>query len=102
MPQVDGAGPFPLPPSLGQGPAVPPDSGPPDEGTVSGDGLLRLVYQVDKALDAIARVHPEVASAIDKVKTSLRDVIATAGKQGASTPKKRGLSSMGMSPMDKV
>ncbi len=92
MPQVDGAGPFPLPPTLGQGPAVPPDSGAPDEGTVGGDGLLRLVYQVDKALDAIARVHPEVASAIDKVKTSLRDVIASAGRSGATQPRKRGLS----------
>jgi hypothetical protein len=57
------------------------------------------VYQVDKALDAIARTFPEVAESIDKVKTSLNDVVAQATRSGASgTERKRGLSSLGMKP----
>ncbi len=59
------------------------------------EGLLRLVYQVDQALDAIARQFPGVATKVDTVKTSLEDVIATATRSGAAPPEKRGLSSIG-------
>jgi hypothetical protein len=58
------------------------------------EGLLRLIYQVDQALDAIAKQFPGVADKIDTVKTSLDDVIATATRDGAAPPKKRGLTSM--------
>jgi hypothetical protein len=58
------------------------------------EGLMRLVYQVDQALDAIARQFPGVSSQIDTVKTSLDDVIATATRDGAAPPKKRGLTAM--------
>ena len=71
--------------------------GSPEPGQDGGqlEGLLRLVYQVDQALDAIARQFPGVATKVDTVKTSLEDVIATATRSGAAPPEKRGLSAIG-------
>jgi len=92
----DSAGPLPLPPGLGQEAPAPEvsGSGSPEGGEL--EPLMRLVYQVDQALDTIARQFPEVSSEIDLVKSSLQDVIATATRNGANPPKKRGLSAMGM------
>lgn len=69
--------------------------GAPGEAGGEMDGLLKLVYQVDRALDAIAQQFPGVAGGIDTVKASLQDVIATATRSGAAPPEKRGLSAMG-------
>lgn len=90
----ESAGPLPLPPKLGQGPEGEMPSGPPDPAGGETEGLLRLIFQVDQALDTIARQFPGVADKIDTVKTSLDDVIATATRDGAAPPKKRGLTSM--------
>lgn len=91
---TQGAGPLPLPPALRDGGPVG------EQGTPSGaagaqmDNLLRLVYQVEKALDTIARAYPQVAEKVDGVKDALTEVVATATRKGASQAGKRGLSTM--------
>lgn len=62
------------------------------------DNLLRLVYQVEKALNTIAKAYPQVAGKIDAVKDALTEVVSTATRKGASRAAGRGLS--GMKGMD--
>lgn len=88
------AGPLPLPPGLS-------DGGPLGERGTSleapqrqMDNLLRLVYQVDKALQTIAKAFPDVAKQVDKVRSALTEVVAAATRKGASPAGKRGITGM--------
>ncbi len=86
------AGPLPLPPALRDGGLMG------DAGTSAGatsaqmDNLLRLVYQVERALDTIAKAYPQVAGNIDEVKDALTEVVAAATRKGASRVSKGGIS----------
>ena len=91
-------GPLPLPPQLRDGGMSEEGGMPSGAESAQMDNLLKLVYQVEKALNTIARAYPQVASKIDVVKESLTDVVATATRKGASKAEKRGLS--GMKGMD--
>jgi len=62
------------------------------EGTAPGDpeasgggaGLAKMFYAIERSLDSLASAIPEQAEELDKIKSSLREILASAVSHGAA------------------
>jgi hypothetical protein len=54
------------------------------EASGGGAGIAKMFYAIERSLDSLASAIPEQAEEIDKVKSSLREILASAVSRGAA------------------
>lgn len=62
------------------------DAGPTDDTSPmgGGGGIAKMFYAIESSLDSLASAIPNQAAEIDKIKASLREILASAVSDGAA------------------